>query len=360
MLWPLQALVPPLQRCERDWSCCVKMGAAREPTVSMRVVRALVKAVERTGAPGDELLRAAGIPASQLDATDLRLARSKIFHLCELALELTGDDALGLHWADRLSANSFTPVSHLIAHAMDLRHGLSTLSQFGRLLSDDLCYELRQDTDKLTVHCLLPAGVSLPVQRFVAEMITASFFRIVRAFSRDARAEQVCFAYAAPPYRAEYARVFEHAERFEQPFTGIVFDCVLLNLASPHRDEGVHEALQQLAQRRMLRLRHQAPFALRVQELLVERGPQRVDMQTAARALGLSVRTLRRRLAAEGKSYQRIENDALAVLAKQLLRDKQRTIQETAYEMGFSDATTFHRAFKRWTGTTPSAYRESS
>lgn len=82
-------------------------------------------------------------------------------------------------------------------------------------------------------------------------------------------------------------------------------------------------------------------------------------MEVVACALELSMRSLRRRLAAEGKSYNAVEKDALAIVARRLLRDEQRSIQEAAYEMGFSDTTAFHRAFKRWTGTTPSAFQES-
>jgi AraC-like DNA-binding protein len=52
-----------------------------------------------------------------------------------------------------------------------------------------------------------------------------------------------------------------------------------------------------------------------------------------------------------------VESDALATVARHFLRDKQLTIQETAYEMGFTNTSTFHRAFKRWTGTTPNASR---
>jgi AraC-like DNA-binding protein len=83
-------------------------------------------------------------------------------------------------------------------------------------------------------------------------------------------------------------------------------------------------------------------------------------MTRVARALELSRRSLRRRLEAEGSSYRMIVKEALAIVAKQYLRERRLTIQETAYEMGFADPTTFHRAFKRWTGTTPSAYREAS
>jgi AraC-like DNA-binding protein len=139
-----------------------------------------------------------------------------------------------------------------------------------------------------------------------------------------------------------------------------VFERALLDLPAPHRDQEVHDVLSALAERRLLRITQRTPYALRVRDLLVrQEHPQRThDMKAVALSLGLSVRSLRRRLAAEGKSYNSVVREALAIVAKHLLRDKQRTIQETAYEMGFSDASTFHRAFKSWTGTTPSAYRE--
>jgi AraC-like DNA-binding protein len=99
-------------------------------------------------------------------------------------------------------------------------------------------------------------------------------------------------------------------------------------------------------------------YAERVRDLLLENGAQtRIDMNAVARSLGLSARSLRRRLCDEGISYNTIAESALATLAKQLLADQARSIQETAYTMGFSDPSAFYRAFKRWTGTTPKTFR---
>jgi AraC-like DNA-binding protein len=190
-------------------------------------------------------------------------------------------------------------------------------------------------------------------------MTMVGFFHIFRDFAGKDQPQRVNFAYAAPAYSREYARVFEQLERFDQPFTGIQVDRGLLKAASPHKDEDIHDALRTVVERRMPRLPQQGPCALRVRELLIQRGwPDRLDMEIVARTLGYSVRSLRRRLAEEGKSYRAVENDAFAIVAKQRLRDEQRTIQEAAYELGFSDTTTFHRAFKRSTGTTPMKYRE--
>jgi AraC-like DNA-binding protein len=126
---------------------------------------------------------------------------------------------------------------------------------------------------------------------------------------------------------------------------------------SPQRDDDTQRATATVTERRILRGTLQARYAARVREFLVERAPARVNMSAVAHSLGLSVRTLRRRLAAEGKSYLEIEHDALALAARRLLGDERYTIQEAAQAMGFSDATTFHRAFKRWTGMTPSSAR---
>jgi AraC-like DNA-binding protein len=350
---------PARARLDEDGSVTARRTGPATPTVSMRVVQALIGAVEQAGVARDELLRAAGLEAAQLEADEKRMTRSDVYRICELAIELTGDPALGLHWAERLTVNTFVPVSYLIAHSANLRTGFESLSRFARLLSDEPSYELIEQAGKLTVRCLGSDKESLRIQRFSAEMYLAGLYRVVRSFDLGARPERVSFAYAAPPYHEEYARVFDRPVHFEQPFTGIVFEQALLTSASPHRDQDIHDTLRALAERRMSRLTQGVPYALRARELLVQRGwPERMDMQTVARALGLSVRSLRRRLAAEGKSYSDIENDAFAIVAKQLLRDKRRTIQETAYDMGFSDTTTFHRAFKRATGTTPSKFRD--
>jgi AraC-like DNA-binding protein len=233
------------------------------------------------------------------------------------------------------------------------------LFKFHRLLSDQPSFHLAEHGDQVTLRYLSLSTECPAIQRFSSEMLVTGVCRMIRTFTPHAQLARVSFEYPAPEYHLEYTRAFEGAVHFDEPFTGIVFDRALMDAVSPHRDGDVHDALRTLAERRILRVTQRAPFSLRVRERLVQLGSvQRTDMSAVARSLGLSARSLRRRLAAEGKSYNAVVNEALAITAKHFLRNKQLTIQEAAYEMGFADTSTFHRAFKRWTGMTPTEVRE--
>jgi AraC-like DNA-binding protein len=188
---------------------------------------------------------------------------------------------------------------------------------------------------------------------------------MVRYYARDAR-PTACFEYPAPPHVAEYERIFEGAARFEQPFSGIVIDRSLLEAQSANQDAEFHAMLELQAEKRLSRIARTMPYSERVRDVLSQRvrdvlskrvASRSADMNDVARALGLSVRSLRRRLSEEGVSFAEVSESALAAQARQLLADEARSIEETAYAMGFSDASAFHRAFKRWTGVTPKAYR---
>jgi len=328
--------------------------------VSCQVLKGIVDALEHTGISRSQFLRAAQLDPSVLESTEGLVPRAQIYALCELALDLSGDPALGLRWGERVSSSSFNLLSYIVTHAATLRQGLESLQEFHRLFSDQSTFRIVESDDTVTVYCQ-SFGETPRVTRFIAEVVMLGFFRLLRSFGAHVRPEYVSFAFSAPAYRDEYARVFEHLARFEQPFTGLTFERKLLDAPSPRKDDDMYSALSTLAARRIQGMTQRTPYTLRVRELLVKQGTsQRADMKSVARALGLSVRSLRRRLAEEGKMYNAVAHDALATVAEQLLRDKQQTIQETAYAMGFADTSSFYRAFKRWTGTTPNSFRHQA
>jgi len=334
----------------------------REITVSVRVVQRLIDAIEQAGVPRAEIMRVLGADALPLHELDARVSSRKVDRMCELAVDLTGDQALALRWAQSLTERTFAPVSQVLAYAGSLRKSLALLAEYEGLFCDQTCFALSESDGLATLRLYPGWSFSSPrMARFAAEMGAGGFLVVIRSFSPRGAVARVCFDYPAPQYRDEYQRTFgDVAVCFDQSFCGIVFDRAALDRPSAYADAEIHRAMQSVAERRLLRVAKNAPFSLRVRDVLEQRAPERVNMASVARALGLSVRTLRRQLNAEGTSYREIEYAVLASLARQLLCDKQLTIQETAYAMRFSDAATFHRALKQWTGMTPTELRNSA
>lgn len=329
-------------------------------TVSMHVVRVLIDMLARGGVSRDRLLQATGISEPQLAAADARLPFTETLRITETALELSGDPAFGLRWAEALSVDTFSPTTYLITHAATLGEGIDSLLMYSKLLSDQSHVSAEYDGDEVRLVCQPIREGSAALQRMGAELAVIAFIRIVRTFCPTFCPERVCFEYPAPSYADEYSRVFERAARFGQPYTGLAFDRALLSARAPYRDQTVHDALRALAERRLSAHERSPYYAARVRDLLVERGriggPAMIEVATK---LGLSVHALRRRLTAEATTFAALEHEAFAALVKQHLLDRQHTIQEAAYELGFSGTAAFHRAFKRALGLTPQAYLQS-
>jgi AraC-like DNA-binding protein len=325
-------------------------------STSILFVRALVGALEHHGVPRERFLLGAPIAPGRLDEPDARLELDELDALLELALTLTGDEAFGLRMAEMVGTHDYNLAAHLIAHATTLRDAVDSLLRFHQLLTDRPCFQLTLEGRTATL--LYDAGPgSSSGRRFRTELTVTGFYKMLKHFDRHAR-PLVAFDYLPPTYRAEYSRVFSGAERFGQPFAGVAFDRGLLASGQIHADRELHAALVGRAEKRVSPATDGAGYAARVRRYILEgAAPDRRGMEAVARALGVSARSLRRRLGEEGVAFRDVVDAALGTLAKRLISDEERPIEAAAYEMGFSHPSAFHRAFKRWTGGTPAASR---
>lgn len=326
--------------------------------LSILVVRALVQGVERAGVARDAFLAAAGYDAAWLEESETRVSIAEYDRLVQLAIELSGDPALGLHMAETADSTTYSLVAHLISYAKTMRQGIQSYLRYHRLLTDRSAFQLIEEERTSTLVFEAAPGTRV-CQRFHAELTLAGLFRMVLFFGSGDGARRVSFDYPRPDHAAEYARLFGGLQRFDQPMSGVTFDSELLDRPQVHADTEFHSALEVHAQQRVSRLVGQAGYRDRVLQYLLDRATveHREAMSAAARELGVSVRTLRRRLDEEGVSYSELSKQALVSRAERLVGDAERTIDEIAYMLGFSQRSAFHRAFKRWTGMTPTEYR---
>jgi AraC-like DNA-binding protein len=329
--------------------------------LSAVLVRVIVDAVERAGVDRAALLAAAAIDERRLALAETRFELAELVVVETHALDLTGDEALGLHIGEQVSEASMDLVAHVASHAPTLREALELCSQFQRLAFDDCRLTLSEKAAVATVRYEF-ARSTARVDRMHAEFVIAGLSRLVRTFvGTKPVVFGASFEHERPAYAGEYARAFGDAVRFGRPATEIEFDRDGLDRPQLHQHPQLYSVLRAEAERALERVTAGERPSDQVRQYLLARPPARIpDAATAARELGISERSLRRRLAAERTSYRALVRATLEASAGHMLRDPSRSIQETAHALGFSDAGAFHRAFKRWTGRTPKQYRDGT
>lgn len=317
-------------------------------------VGALVDRVQQLGIAPEVLLG-----RSLEGPVGARVPLAEFQRLLLRGIALTGRPALGLECGLHASEASFGLMSPLVSHTTTLRHAIGLVAQFHPLLLDDSRLRLEEQLDRAQVLCAFPR-THAPADHSVSEMVVAGVVRTLRSFGcSNAELHAVYFEHARPAHHRAYTEAFGGAERFNHAFTGVEFARQLLDRPHIHRQPELELLLRGQAERALQGLARPNASTDRLRALVRNHGAE-LDMESAARELKLSVRSLRRRLQDEGTSYRALTQSVLQESACALLRDPALTLQQISHALRFTDATAFHHAFKRWTNLTPSEYREST
>jgi AraC-like DNA-binding protein len=197
------------------------------------------------------------------------------------------------------------------------------------------------------------------------ELTESGFVRMVCTMRRVLNGKQllkaVHFTYAAPAYRAEYDRIFGVPVIFESDKNAMLLDDAVMSFKPPTGSSYIAQVLTERADELLEKLESSKSVRDRVERLLVEslKGED-VSMNTIASKLGLSRQTLFRRLKVEGVTFEKVVDDLRHRLALHYLDEARMSVNQTAYLVGFSDPAAFSRAFKRWTGSSPSRRSKES
>lgn len=273
------------------------------------------------------------------------------------AVELTRDPAIGLAVGEHWSPSMLQVVGQLISSCRTMRDALAVFDRYRPLLGNNAKWTLAEQGDRAYLY--LDPEVTHPVaSRIGLEAVMTLTYRIGRDLfpASDDAQEEVWFRHEAPAYVAQYSRVFPCKVRFGQPRNAFVFARDKLDIAQPHSDDTVHQVLRSNAEV-LLRERESESVAERVRAILrYEPDVAHVDVRRIATQLGMNVRALRRRLGAEHAPLSNLLDEARLRVARTELRKPGASIKEVAHGLGFSEASAFHRAFKRWSGQTPAQY----
>lgn len=333
-----------------------------QATVSMSWVHTVLGAAQHLGVARNEVLAAAG-----LGATDLQAERWPIDHITRLwraAVLCTQDAGFGLKAGALVGPASFNLVGDLLESAPTLRASIALVQQYQRLISDGGRFQMitGETSTWLVYHPRQGALAFSPHQIEAVLAAVVAFARWVTAAAVRPRAVQFSQARIGP--LQGYREVFQCPVDFEQAFSGVLLDNAMLDAGLPQADAQRARVQQQYASARLAALSSPAtPDALErhLREWIAgQLGAGVPSRAQAAHAVQLSERTLARRLQARGLDYSTLLDTARRESALAAVAEGTRALAEIGQGLGFAEPSTFWRAFQRWTGRTPAQWRRES
>jgi AraC-like DNA-binding protein len=319
-------------------------------------LRLAYQAMLNAGLPADDILIKAGIALSRLDESNLARTPSHAqLAFWSAAEEISGDRHIGLHLGEHMPLYRGQVLEYLLTSSPTFGEGLHRAMNFHRLLSDALTGELVVDGDS----CYLATITDRRASRHFTECLAAGmikFFRFVTDGHFKPLAIHTEHSEGAPP--AEYRRIYGcdvtlGCSEYRMYFNKDVLDYRIWQ-AEP-RLLRLHEqiAQEQLAELQRFDLVSEVKRA--IGETL-ESGD--TSLESVAKRLDIPSRRLRSQLAEANTSFNQILADYRSRLARRLLARTSEPIEQIVYLTGFSEPSTFYRAFKRWTSETPVEYRK--
>ncbi|WP_417701459.1 AraC family transcriptional regulator ligand-binding domain-containing protein [Pseudophaeobacter sp.] len=330
------------------------------PTVSRAFLEDWLQ-VLRQQCPPQQLqrfLQQSGLAGVDLARPADRVTHDQIVRLYQLVAVETGDEMMGL-WSRAIRSGTLKHLCSSMRGASSLSAALFRFCSFWNLLLDDYQLQLQTKDTGLCIN-LLPRdqAAPLPPQRF-GHMLLLKLAHGVASWlaGRELPLAQVGFAFARPTFAQDYPVLFPAPIVFAQDQSQIVFGEQLGDLPVTRSEADMQAFLLRAPRDWIFTSYRTHAFALRLRELLLQSPQLELQLKQAALALHLTPRTLIRRLQDEGSSFQAIKDGLRRDIALRDLTRGLKSIEEIAQDIGFASAANFHRAFRRWTNTTPGEYR---
>ncbi|GGL70791.1 AraC family transcriptional regulator [Wenxinia marina] len=290
-----------------------------------------------------------------------RLDEAHYHALIEAVVAHHGDRAgLAIGYAEALHLDDLGALGLAVKTAPRLRDSLQRVERYYRLVTDSVRYRL--DETAAPLFLLDRDGPTREDEEVRDECALAGFARNMRRFvGPELRLEEVTFAHPCRLDAGRLAEWFGCPVRFDAPRTSIAFAPDVLDLPTRLGDPAVSRFLTAHLDAQLAALAPGDPLERALAAHLSEALSTGVPRAGAvARALGMSERTLYRRLSDLGLTYQGVLERTQRSLAESLLAEGHHSLAEVAFLTGFSEQSSFSRAFKRWVGRPPGRFRRAA
>lgn len=335
-----------------------------ESKVSVSFLRNIIYFAASKGASVDELCRTAGITPEFLLKPDEKVAGHLSHKVWRKAEELTEDADIGLHLGEQAHPSSLGLVGFVMLSCETLSEAIEKLIRYTNLLTDGVVGKMRQSGRLAEIEIEITRdrqNLLLDDPRQRMESSFASVATIARILTgKPLPIREMQFIHPRPANISEHRRIFNAPILFNQPTSKMIFAAEALNYQVLLANRDLLPAFEAQAEQILRELDNQETRSNQVQRQIIKKLSGEVpNISDVARELGLSERSLQRELAAEKTTFRELLDKTRKELAFNHLKNEKTAVAEIAFLLGFSEPSAFHRSFKRWTGKTPHAFRES-
>lgn len=335
-------------------------GGFGEKLHSATKIAALIDALQEKGIPLAEALRGVHLRADELHLPATRVSLNQMIEACRNAIRLSRDPNLAFNVGSSIHLSAYGMYGYAMLCSTDFRRTMEFAVRYHQLATPltNIAFEEKGKCATWEITPLPHPRIDAPLYQFLTEMQIGIHISLIR---------DVMGASFTPLRIAVTGQVSETGLTPEltgcpvlvaQPATQLVMDIAWLDKAPILGNRATHAAVAEICDGLLAELGRRSGVAGRVRELLLENIVNRPDIETVAKHLRTTERTLRRQLRAQQTSFRELLDELRMQLAIKYLRDTDMTGEDIAGAIGFSDAAAFRHAFRRWTTESPSEFKQ--
>ena len=321
-------------------------------------VLAIARTLDASGVPYEPIFHRVGMDPLGLKEGNNRYSQEMVSRLWRAAVEETADEHFGLKVAAQIRPSTFNVVGYAMNCSATLGDAINRFSRYAKLISNSATVSLHEAPGGMRVQFDFDTGGAAPIFQTIDTVLAGLVSFSSWIAGQDVIPLRVNFKHPRPADTSAYSALLKCPLFFDQDSDDIVFAHADLERTVLSGDEQLAALLDGMAITQMAQLSER--FAKKVRDCLVKQFSEgEISRKGTAELMLMTERTLLRRLKDEGTTFQEVLDRLREELAYEYLRRSDTTVQMVSFMLGFSDASTFSRAFKRWTGRRPSLAQSS-
>jgi AraC-like DNA-binding protein len=328
-------------------------------TIAISQVTGILQGARRKGMDTGAILRRSGISPALPEAPLSRVSQAQYTALIRTLRRTMRDELWGLA-GKPVKIGAFSHCCRLLIHCRTLDEAMRTGFGFYRLLVDDFVVRLQVEGGVARVTLQSAAQPDACLSYLDRTFLFFTFGLSCWLVARRIPLLGVDYCEPEPAEGSETYRLFQAPVAYNQPHYALRFEARWLELPVVQNVQSLREFLRQAPASLLVKYRDQASITERIRRLLRRHiNDELPSLDAVGKALSMTPQTLRRRLREEGQGYQAIKDDLRRDIAIEYLAQPELSLIEIANLLGYSEPSTFHRAFKSWTGVAPGEYRST-